>query len=368
MNNLISILYLVILLPIFLISIFIPYWTKTSESFGVTIPDEIYASKEIKGMRKSYAFIMAIISLLSSLCFIIIGLIFKENEEYLSIYFSMIVGAYLFISFLFYLKYHMKMKTLKMKENWAKDMKQQMFISTDFRQHRLIHSHFFFLLPILVVIGLIIFTFNHYHQLPEQLPMQYNFDGEVTRWVSKSYMTVLLHPIMITYLTLLFLFVNVSINKAKQQLNPKHPEASIKRAIIFRRAWSFYTIMASYLMTLLFLINQLSLVYSISNDILFILTMVITGIIILGALCLSLMIGQGGSRIRLTEVKKADVMERDDDKHWKLGIFYFNPNDPAIFLEKRFGIGWTMNFARPLAWIILVGILVSAFLIPLLFN
>ena len=33
----------------------------------------------------------------------------------------------------------------------------------------------------------------------------------------------------------------------------------------------------------------------------------------------------------------------DDDKYWVLGCFYYNPNDPSAFVQKRFGIGWTVN-------------------------
>ncbi|MBV8199549.1 MAG: DUF1648 domain-containing protein [Acidobacteria bacterium] len=39
--------------------------------------------------------------------------------------------------------------------------------------------------------------------------------------------------------------------------------------------------------------------------------------------------------------------------HWKAGIFYVNPDDPAIFVEKRFGIGYTLNFAHPVSWLVL---------------
>lgn len=42
------------------------------------------------------------------------------------------------------------------------------------------------------------------------------------------------------------------------------------------------------------------------------------------------------------------------DACWKLGLFYFNPDDAALFVEKRIGIGYTINFARGPAWIILV--------------
>jgi uncharacterized membrane protein len=41
------------------------------------------------------------------------------------------------------------------------------------------------------------------------------------------------------------------------------------------------------------------------------------------------------------------------DSCWKLGLFYYNPDDAALFFEKRIGFGYTVNFARPAAWIIL---------------
>jgi uncharacterized membrane protein len=41
------------------------------------------------------------------------------------------------------------------------------------------------------------------------------------------------------------------------------------------------------------------------------------------------------------------------DACWKLGMFYFNPDDPALFVEKRVGIGYTINFAHGSSWIVL---------------
>jgi hypothetical protein len=39
-----------------------------------------------------------------------------------------------------------------------------------------------------------------------------------------------------------------------------------------------------------------------------------------------------------------------DPANWKLGIFYFAPQDPRIVVGRRVrGAGWTVNFARPLA-------------------
>jgi uncharacterized membrane protein len=46
-------------------------------------------------------------------------------------------------------------------------------------------------------------------------------------------------------------------------------------------------------------------------------------------------------------------MLRDKNpKHWKLLVFYYNPNERRLFVAKRTGVPLTLNFARPMAWAI----------------
>ena len=72
------------------------------------------------------------------------------------------------------------------------------------------------------------------------------------------------------------------------------------------------------------------------------------------------MYGQNGARL-LTRMSEADSMPSDDDRYWKLGIFYYNPDDASLFLPERFGIGWTINWGRPAAWALTAGfVLVTA--------
>lgn len=37
---------------------------------------------------------------------------------------------------------------------------------------------------------------------------------------------------------------------------------------------------------------------------------------------------------------------RDNDEHYKWGMFYYNPDDPAVMVEKRFGFGMDFNYAH----------------------
>ena len=54
-------------------------------------------------------------------------------------------------------------------------------------------------------------------------------------------------------------------------------------------------------------------------------------------------------------------IEGNDDDLWKYGLFYYNKNDPAIFVKKRIGIGYTFNHARKsvlVFYVVLLGIIV----------
>ena len=44
-------------------------------------------------------------------------------------------------------------------------------------------------------------------------------------------------------------------------------------------------------------------------------------------------------------------VDNTPDEFWKLGSIYYNPHDPAIFVQRRMGFGYTFNFANPVAWI-----------------
>jgi uncharacterized membrane protein len=52
----------------------------------------------------------------------------------------------------------------------------------------------------------------------------------------------------------------------------------------------------------------------------------------------------------------SQYVNRDDDRFWKLGIFYLNRDDPAVLVNKRFGIGRTLNLGHPLAWVIVLAL------------
>jgi uncharacterized membrane protein len=60
--------------------------------------------------------------------------------------------------------------------------------------------------------------------------------------------------------------------------------------------------------------------------------------------------------------------ESTPDACWHLGQIYYNPQDPAIFVQKRLGLGYTVNFGNRISWVLLAVALAAlggmVFLLP----
>lgn len=368
MNILMFFLLTVIMISVFLPSIFIPYWTRKTESFGVSIPEGVYHSNRLKGMRKQYTIITGFISIIVSAVFLALNVAFNMTENTLAILLTVIISIYLLSIFIVYLIFHWEMKKMKQEENWTEKKSELVVINTSFREQRLTFSNLWFIFPIIITLATMIITFQFYNQIPNKIPMQYNFSGEVTNWASKSYRSVLIMPVMQAFLTVLFLFINIIIAKAKQQVSAENPETSMQQNVTFRRRWSAFMIIAGTALILMFSLIQFSFIFPISQQVLLIVPLLITFGMIVGAIVLSITTGQGGSRVKTAVAKDGKVIDRDDDRYWKLGQFYVNKNDPVLFLEKRFGVGWTINFANPWAVISLVAVIACAVGIPILLG
>jgi uncharacterized membrane protein len=60
----------------------------------------------------------------------------------------------------------------------------------------------------------------------------------------------------------------------------------------------------------------------------------------------------------LVQIVRAPRMAPASGDGWR-GVLYVNPGDPRLVVPKRWGIGWTFNFAKPIAWVILGALLLG---------
>ncbi|MDY0407542.1 DUF1648 domain-containing protein [Paracerasibacillus soli] len=261
-------------------------------------------------MRKQYVLMTSILAIVVSIVFLISS---GYSEETASILYPLLIILFIIGSFFIYIPFHQLSKEVKQEnKSWFK--KQQIVaVDTRFRGEKLTHSNLWFIIGFAISVATIILTLIFYDRLPNQIPMQYNFKGEVTNWTEKTYRSAFLFPIIQIYLTLLFVFVNTVISKAKQQIDVANPNESIRKNMIFRKRWSRFTIVMGISTVLLFTFVQLSLLFSFPSTIISIVTFVFTIGVIGWAILLSITTGQGGSRIRSKNSHQNESVTEETD-------------------------------------------------------
>jgi uncharacterized membrane protein len=60
----------------------------------------------------------------------------------------------------------------------------------------------------------------------------------------------------------------------------------------------------------------------------------------------------------LVSVVGHSLGDRTPDEAWRWGMLYYNPDDPALLVEKRTGPGYTVNFGQVPAWLMVAGFLI----------
>ena len=71
-------------------------------------------------------------------------------------------------------------------------------------------------------------------------------------------------------------------------------------------------------------------------------------------------VGQGGQRAVAPVARQEVHGDATPDHAWKVGgLLYFNPRDPAMWVEKRVGFGYTLNLGNSRAWLLIAGMMLA---------
>ncbi|MEW8994661.1 DUF5808 domain-containing protein [Clostridium sp.] len=351
-----------ILLGIFLISYFINNTSNNGIFFGVRFPKEYQGEKELKDIEKSYRKVISIIFLVM---FIGMNILFFNLNNYSEDILGDIMGittvGSLVISFLVYIPYYKKTKTLKKDKNWTYAKRNVVVVETTLRKPKRdekikpIDSKWFlmlFLFP-LISTGL---TMYKYDALPKIMEIPYTSFGEFNKDTLRGFLIIYQFPISQIFLAALLYGINKVIISSKVDLNSGSIEKAITRKKKFKKMGSIIIMIMALETLILFSLIQLSILFNFDSMIINYIFMIIQMITIIILIIVFIKIGQGGRNITTKDEK--DELYKDDDDKWILGSIYYNKNDPAWMVEKRLGVGWTVNFAHPKSWIAVGGLVV----------
>lgn len=221
-----------------------------------------------------------------------------------------------------------------------------------------------YLIPIVVTSA---FLFLQYKQLLPAIPVHINLPGNV-QTVAKTSFAAGIPVYLELFFAAIFSATVAVIGKSRKPLDPDFPELSAYAYGAYARAQSMLLVgMGLLFITVVGGVMAASFAGALSMQVSLLLLVFFVICILAVVLAVSIAYGQNGSRLlkRLVAEKGAQPTQisiASENSAWKGGLVYFNPEDPAAIVPKRFGIGWTCNFARPSAWVgsvVFLGIVVG---------
>lgn len=357
-----------ILLVLAIIQGTVPYFIKRTIAFGVTIPEQYIQDASIRTCKKQYTVFSLIVSLSMIMIFCLWTVMKKPTEEFIMIVSTTIEFGIIFISLALYIYFHEKMKHYKEKMQWEKQLKQVAVVDLTVRSEENLPPWYIYLFPMLITIGLLGYTILQYDVLPNQIPTHWGPSGEPDAFTEKTPFTAIQLPIFSLVFQLMFMGIQVGMKFSGIKLSATNVKASKNRQLKLRKLSSWFLFFMVLLMTMLFTFFQLTTIHPelFSDSILkFIIPFGVLFLILAGTIVLTIKVGRSD---KLSTVVSEEIMDVNDDQFWKGGLIYFNKNDPSIFVEKRFGVGWTLNFANPIGYLLIFVPIIFILLFTLLFN
>ena len=207
------------------------------------------------------------------------------------------------------------------------------------------------LLPVLFIGTLGVWAGFHWDRLPTHFPVHWGFNGP-DRWVATTPAAVFGFLALHALLCLLLAVTAWGLLYWSRRVSTSG--AAVAAELRFRRHMVQLLMVSAYFLVCpawFGLFQPASAAVNIWG-------FALTAVLITFAVSL-IRGGQGGSRAAL-HAGATPVGDRTPDACWRWGLFYVNPEDPSILIEKRFGIGYTLNFGNRWTWVVLAVVLVPS--------
>jgi uncharacterized membrane protein len=202
-----------------------------------------------------------------------------------------------------------------------------------------------------------------YPHLPSNLPTHWGLDGVADRYAPKSVWTVF-GSLIVGTVVVAGLFALSFLGRVIpiRRLPGVDAEANARRDHEMRAAMSSLIGRIMFVITLVFtwaaiaprLIPDTGI--TLTGTLVAVLLIVV--IVVLFVVRWRRLMRGDAAAIATERAVDAAVDAPDDDRYWKAGIFYVNGDDPSLFVQRRFGVGWTVNLGHPAGVIIGVAVLV----------
>jgi uncharacterized membrane protein len=188
-----------------------------------------------------------------------------------------------------------------------------------------------------------------YPGLPDSIPVHFDIAGHADRWAAKSIWSVF--GLLIIAAAVVALLAALSIVAARYSARTQADDTAEQSAL---RTRVQRTVLTSLLSRLSFVLALGFSVIEVTQRLLpgagWAIGVSALGMVVLIMVVIITAVVRGRVQLRPANVRdpatpRPDAV--DDDQRWKGGLLYVNPDDPALLVPRRFGLGWTVNLGRP---------------------
>lgn len=364
-------LFLINLIIVVFVSIFVsilPIITRKSLLFGVRVPEAAGQSPEAIRMKRSY--IATVITGGAAVTGLLVAqyLLLPDLSLLATLYFPLLLMALQYGAFIPRWK---RTLALKAEKGWAVPATASAETRSAVEREKLLSfpkKWYWISLGILLVTAAV--SLAMYPALPERIVTHWNGAMQPDAWGDKSLLTVLAMPLIALAVVLLMAASNIGIYRMKLQVDAENPALSFAQHRIYRKMMSGALGIVTAAITLFLAATQaMSLeLFAPSATLMMSLTVALILICCLPFIYITVKAGQSGCKLRPSAEEQELYLKpgaaapvralrpaRGDDRYWKLGLFYYNKEDPAFLVEDRFGTNGGMNYAHPAAKVVAIG-------------
>lgn len=198
--------------------------------------------------------------------------------------------------------------------------------------------------------------------IPERFATHWGFSFEPDGWMAKSVVSIFwpfLAGLGMCALMAVIAYVSPRLVASSGRAEAAEHERRMARA-------SRQTLLAtSYFLALLFGLVLLSPLLQATVDVRTVGALIVAAGFLAAAVLIVYILVALLPEVRAS-ARALTAADPDGAEHWKWGLVYYNPGDPAVFVTKRLGIGYTLNMARPASWAVLVALLGGPLLVTAL--
>lgn len=338
-NFFIMMLVDLVLLAIFM---FMPVMRGEDAFFGVRVSQEDYRNEGRRILHR-YWFWLALTFIQIELIGWLVSL-YKGRMEYAHIAPRLLIFP---LVTLFYVIFYRQAKKLEIIEE------RQRFASALKKRHLSDYTNLALEITIVILtIVPVILLVSYYPQLPERIPTHWNWKGEPDAWTPKSYYSVFSLAAVLVYMQALILFVKHGLLSVKMTLPAEHTEVYLRlkeeslagtiKFIDWMRLLLAFLLGSLTSRVVFDSVEQLRPLSKIAS-----ITAMLASALMFVAIVYAVYRFYKIDRRLKTEVGRVYVQRQRDAAHWYLGgLIYFNREDPAVWVEKLVGWGYTFNLGN----------------------